>query len=59
MKIAKKLILVGALVVGAWVATETRPAAAADPCAGVRCMECPEGYHWAPTPKNCCRCLPD
>ncbi|HKQ61642.1 MAG TPA: hypothetical protein VJS92_10125 [Candidatus Polarisedimenticolaceae bacterium] len=28
-------------------------------CAGVRCAACPDGTHFAPTPGNCCRCLPN
>jgi len=28
-----------------------------DKCAGVRCIACPEGYVFAPTPGNCCRCV--
>jgi hypothetical protein len=26
-------------------------------CSLVRCMACPEGYVFAPTPHDCCRCV--
>lgn len=57
----KRLILAGLVALGAWgiLATTPTPAAANDPCAGVRCMECPVGYHWAPKPNDCCRCVPN
>ncbi|HKV07735.1 MAG TPA: hypothetical protein VJ725_06340 [Thermoanaerobaculia bacterium] len=57
----KRLILAGLVALGAWgiLAVAPAPATADDPCANVRCMECPTGYHWAPKPNDCCRCLPD
>lgn len=62
MKNVKKLVLALALLFGAFAALQLAPASASakpDPCAGVRCMACPPGTHFAPTPQNCCRCLPD
>ena len=57
----KKLVLALALLLGAFAALELAPstASAAGPCDNVRCMACPPGTHWAPTPQNCCRCLPN
>ncbi len=59
----KRLILAGLVSLGALFAIQvSAPDANAIPpnsCAGVRCMACPEGTHFAPIPGNCCRCLPN
>jgi energy-converting hydrogenase Eha subunit F len=61
MKNIKKVALALLLLLGAAAAIELAPAQAAprpDPCAGVRCMACPEGTVFSPKPGNCCRCVP-
>ena len=58
----KRMILAGLVSLGALFAVQASvPSATADPkiCDTVRCMECPVGYHLAPTGNDCCRCLPD
>ena len=57
----KRLILAGLVSFGALFAVQVSApvATAAGNCDAVRCMACPEGYHWAPTGNNCCRCLPN
>jgi hypothetical protein len=56
----KRLILAGLVSLGALFAIHvSAPQAAAGNCDNVRCMECPAGYHWAPTGNDCCRCLPN
>jgi hypothetical protein len=57
----KRLILAGLVTMGALVSIQaTVPAANANhvDCSTVRCMACPEGQIFAPTPHNCCRCIP-
>jgi hypothetical protein len=55
----KKLILAGLVALGTWgISLIPAPAVADDPCAGVRCMACPEGFVLAPKPHDCCRCVP-
>ncbi|MFL6195900.1 MAG: hypothetical protein ACJ75H_17100 [Thermoanaerobaculia bacterium] len=54
----KRLILAGLVALGAWgITLIPSPASANDPCAGVRCMECPAGFHLDPKPNDCCRCV--
>jgi hypothetical protein len=54
----KKLVLASLIALGAWgVALIPTPASAAN-CDAVRCMACPPGTVFAPTPHDCCRCLP-
>ena len=57
----KRIILAGLVSLGALFAIQVSApqASAAVDCSTVRCMACPEGYHWAPTGNNCCRCLPN
>jgi hypothetical protein len=58
----KRIILAGLVSLGAFFAVQASvPEAQAGPksCAHVRCMACPEGYHLAPLPNDCCRCLPN
>jgi len=56
----KRIILAGLVSLGALFAIQvSAPQAEAVNCDTVRCMACPEGYHWAPTGNNCCRCLPN
>ena len=61
MRNVKKLVLALALLLGAFAALQLAPAtaSAAKPCDNVRCAACPPGTHFAPTPQDCCRCLPD
>ena len=55
----KRLILASVVALAAWgISLIPAPASAADPCAGVRCMECPPGTVWSPKPHDCCRCVP-
>lgn len=55
----KRLILASVVALAAWgISLIPAPAAANDPCAGVRCMACPEGTVWSPKPNDCCRCVP-
>jgi hypothetical protein len=57
----RKLIVavaLGVLALGAVQLASVSQAWAID-CSAVRCMACPDGYHFAPTHKNCCRCLPN
>lgn len=56
----KRLILAGLVAMGALVSVQaTIPAADANiDCSTVRCMACPEGQIFSPTPHNCCRCIP-
>jgi hypothetical protein len=56
----KRIILAGLVSLAALFATQiSAPKAEAANCDAVRCMECPVGYHLAPIPSNCCRCLPN
>ena len=58
----KKLFAAGLFavaVIGATQLLSTTPAAARINCSQVRCAGCPDGQHLAPTPGNCCRCLPN
>ena len=56
----KRVILAGFVVLAAWgISLIPTPVHAEDPCAGVRCMACPTGYHLAPKPNDCCRCVAD
>jgi hypothetical protein len=57
----KRILLAGLVSLGALVAVQASvpEATAAGKCDTVRCMACPEGYHFAPTGNDCCRCLPD
>jgi hypothetical protein len=54
----KKLMLAGLVALGAWGITLIPTPASAGNCDGVRCMECPAGTVFSPTPNNCCRCVP-
>lgn len=55
----KRILLAGLVLAGAWaVSMIPTPAVADDPCAGVRCMACPDGTVWSPKPNDCCRCVP-
>lgn len=57
----KRLILAGLVALGTFGAVQaTVPAANANhiDCSTVRCMACPEGQVFSPTPHNCCRCVP-
>jgi hypothetical protein len=61
MKNPKNLLLALLLLIGAAVALDLAPAFADPPldnCAAVLCLRCPEGTVAAPTPGNCCRCVP-
>lgn len=61
MKNIKNLLLALLVMVGAAAALGIAPAQAEPPldrCAAVTCPVCPEGTVAAPTPGNCCRCLP-
>jgi hypothetical protein len=54
----KRLILAGLVALGTFTAIQvSAPQAQAANCDAVRCMACPEGYVWAPTGNNCCRCI--
>lgn len=55
----RKLLFASLMLLGTFTALEmaTPPAHAID-CSTVRCMACPPGYVFSPTPQNCCRCLP-
>lgn len=48
---------IGALVL--FVASSSTSDARHINCSQVRCAACPDGSHFAPTPGNCCRCLPN
>jgi hypothetical protein len=54
----KKLILAGVIALGAWGITLIPAPAQAANCDNVRCMACPAGTVWSPTPHDCCRCVP-
>ena len=56
----KRMILAGLVALGALGSLQISApnASALDRCATVRCMACPEGYVFAPTGNNCCRCIP-
>jgi len=55
----KRLILAGLVALGTFATLQvTAPQAQAANCDNVRCMACPDGYVWAPTGNNCCRCIP-
>lgn len=57
----KRLILAGLVTLGAVFAIQvTAPQATAHhiDCSLVRCQACPAGYVFAPTPHDCCRCVP-
>lgn len=56
----RKLLFASLMLLGTFAAVEmsTPPAHAID-CSTVRCMACPDGFVFSPTPHNCCRCLPD
>jgi hypothetical protein len=56
----KRILLAGLVLLGALGAVElTTPSAeAVGPCAGVRCVACPEGFVLKPTGNDCCRCVP-
>jgi hypothetical protein len=56
----KKLILAGLVIAGALGAVAvTAPKAEANvDCSTVRCMACPAGTVFSPTPHDCCRCVP-
>jgi hypothetical protein len=59
MKNPKNLLLALLLLLGVAAALEVAPAQATPPdCAAVLCLPCPEGTVAAPTPGNCCRCVP-
>jgi hypothetical protein len=59
MKNIKNLLLALLLLLAAAAAIELAPAQAAPPdCSAVLCLQCPEGTVAAPTPGNCCRCVP-
>lgn len=61
MSNVKKLALALLLLLGTAAALALAPVQAAaypHPCTGVRCMTCPEGTVFSPTPGNCCRCVP-
>lgn len=55
----KRLILAGVVAMGAIFAVQAAvpTADAFVDCSTVRCMACPEGYTFSPTPNNCCRCI--
>ena len=58
----KRFILAGAVALAAVASLQiSAPQAIAThvDCSLVRCMECPVGYHLAPTGNDCCRCRPD
>lgn len=58
----RRLILAGLVLVGALGVTQLSvPTASANhiDCSLVRCMSCDPGWVPAPTPHNCCRCLPE
>ena len=54
----KKLIVASLIALGAWGITLIPTPASAGNCDGVRCMACPAGTVFSPTPKDCCRCVP-
>lgn len=57
----KRLILAGLVMAGALGAVlipAPKANAQGGPCAGVRCMACPEGFELKPTGNDCCRCVP-
>jgi hypothetical protein len=57
----KRLILAGLVTLGTVFAIQaTAPQATAHhiDCSLVRCQACPAGYVFAPTPHDCCRCVP-
>ena len=57
----KRLILAGLVALGTFCTVQATAQAASAPrvdCSTVRCMACPEGQVFSPTPHNCCRCLP-
>lgn len=57
----KRIILAGLVSLGALFAVQVSAPqvnAAPNRCDGVRCIACPEGYYFAPTGNDCCRCLP-
>jgi len=49
----------GAVIVlgGSQLVTGVRADPPPDKCIAVICQVCPEGYVFAPTPGNCCRCI--
>jgi len=49
----------GAVIVfgGSQLVTAVRADPPPDKCIAVICQVCPEGYVFAPTPGNCCRCI--
>jgi hypothetical protein len=56
----KRLLLAIAVALAAIASLQvSAPKVSADPvdCSLVRCMECPVGYHLAPTGNDCCRCV--
>lgn len=56
----KRLILAGIVALAAIASVQvSAPQAGAAPidCSTVKCMACPEGYVFAPTQGNCCRCV--
>jgi hypothetical protein len=56
----KRLILAGLVLAGSLAAVGfSAPQANANiDCSTVRCMACPAGTVFSPTPNNCCRCVP-
>lgn len=57
----KRLILAGLVLLGALGAVQLTVSTASAhhvDCSLVRCAECPAGTVWAPTPHDCCRCVP-
>lgn len=54
----KKLILASLIGLGAWGIVLIPTPASAVNCDTVRCMACPPGTVFSPTPQNCCRCVP-
>ena len=60
----KKLILAGLVALGTFTTIQlSAPEANAQGgglghCAAVTCLVCPEGTVAAPTPRDCCRCVP-
>lgn len=56
----KRLILAGLVALGMFTAIQVSAptATAAGKCDAVRCPGCPEGYVFAPTGNDCCRCVP-
>ena len=56
----KRMLLAGFVALAAIASTQvSAPAANANhiDCSTVRCMACPEGYVFAPTAHDCCRCV--